>query len=304
MPNGLTEEGTKAAAEQYYAYKQYYPFQMYINWRPRDVGNLLSSDRKFAEFLYQENGDVFMDYSKVSNVGDGVRNNIYDFIDASRQVVLVVDCENSDPFKLCSALQDLDSAYLSKIKKILLFDDVHTSSVWKNLESYLDVPVVRKEIDRVKKEKSLVDISVAVGVCKEHFVNGVDSFILASSDSDYWGLISELQSANFLIMVERDQCGPDLKQALKEAEIYYCYIDDFYSGDGGEMKKGELFKEVSRYIHQMVNLNIYDMMDSVLKTTRVPMDETEKNQFITRYIKPMQLNIDKSGNVLLDFNKK
>ena len=304
MPKGLNEEGTKEAAELYYANKQYYPYQVYINWHPREVGNILSSDRKFTEILYQENGDFFRDYSKVSNVGEGVRNNIYDFIDNSNQVVLVVDCENSDPFKLCSALMDLDIAYRSKIKKVLLFDDAHASSAWKSLESYLKIPVVRKEIERIKKNKSLVDISMAVGVCQEHYVNQVDSFILASSDSDYWGLISALENAHFLVMVERDQCGPDLKQALREAEIYYCYIDDFYSGDGGEMKKGELFKEISHYIHQMVNVNIYEMMEEVLKTTRISMEEAEKSQFTAKYLKPMQLSIKGNGDVLLEINKR
>lgn len=304
MPNGLSEEGTKEAADLYYTNKQYYPYQVYINWQPRDVGNILSSDRKFAEILYQENGDFFRDYSKVTNVGEEVRNNIHDFIDSSDQVVLVVDCENSDPFKLCSALKSLDIVYRNKIKKILLFDDVHTSSAWKSLESYLEIPVIRQEIERIKKNKSLVDISMAVGVCQEHYVNHVDSFILASSDSDYWGLISALEDARFLVMVERDQCGPDLKQALKEAEIFYCYIDDFYSGDGGEMKKGELFKEISCYIRQMVNVNIYNMMEDVLKTTRISMEETEKNQFITKYLKSMHLSIRGNGDVLLEINKK
>ncbi len=32
MPNGLTEGGTKDAADIYYASLSYYPYQMYINW--------------------------------------------------------------------------------------------------------------------------------------------------------------------------------------------------------------------------------------------------------------------------------
>ena len=40
MPNGLTEDGTKDAADIYYASLSYYPYQMYINWVPMDEGNL------------------------------------------------------------------------------------------------------------------------------------------------------------------------------------------------------------------------------------------------------------------------
>ncbi len=51
MPDGLTESGTKAAAGLYYANLSYYPYQMYINWAPADEGNILYSDRKFADLL-------------------------------------------------------------------------------------------------------------------------------------------------------------------------------------------------------------------------------------------------------------
>lgn len=40
MPDGLTENGTKAAASLYYANLSYYPYQMYINWAPADEGNI------------------------------------------------------------------------------------------------------------------------------------------------------------------------------------------------------------------------------------------------------------------------
>lgn len=70
------------------------------------------------------------------------------------------------------------------------------------------------------------------------------------------------------------------------------------------MKKGELFKEISCYIRQMVNVNIYNMMEDVLKTTRISMEETEKSQFIAKYLKPMQLSIKGNGDVLLEINKK
>ena len=38
MPNGFTEDGTKDAADIYYASLSYYPYQMYINWVPMDEG--------------------------------------------------------------------------------------------------------------------------------------------------------------------------------------------------------------------------------------------------------------------------
>lgn len=62
-------------------------------------------------------------YSKVSDAGAFVKNNIYDFVDDSEKTVLVVDCENSDPYKLCATLKSLDYDVMQKISSVILFDD-------------------------------------------------------------------------------------------------------------------------------------------------------------------------------------
>lgn len=45
--------------------------------------------------------------------------------------------------------------------------------------------VEHKMIPRVKADKSLVDISLAVGTTREYFEQGTKAFILVSSDSDF-----------------------------------------------------------------------------------------------------------------------
>ena len=92
---------------------------MYINWVPMDEGNVLYNDKKFATLLYQWHCDAFTEYSKVSDAGAFVKNNIYDFIDDSEKTVLVVDCENSDPYKLCATLKNLDFEVMQKITAII-----------------------------------------------------------------------------------------------------------------------------------------------------------------------------------------
>ena len=128
MPDGLTEEGTKTAADLYYSRLNCYPYQMYINWAPQELGNILYNDKKFVTLLYQWNNDHFTEYSKVSDAGSYIKGSIYEFIGNSEKVVVVVDCENSDPYKLCATLKNLDYQYTQKIASIILFDDVHTSS--------------------------------------------------------------------------------------------------------------------------------------------------------------------------------
>ena len=97
---------------------------------------------------------------KVSDAGAFVKNNIYDFIDDSEKTVLVVDCENSDPYKLCATLKNLDYEVMQKITAIILFDDVHTATAWRILENYTRIPVEHIMIERIKQNKSLVDIKL------------------------------------------------------------------------------------------------------------------------------------------------
>ena len=44
--------------------------------------------------------------------------------------------ENSDPYKLCATLKNLDYEVMQKITAIILFDDVHTATAWRILENY------------------------------------------------------------------------------------------------------------------------------------------------------------------------
>ena len=304
MPNGLTEEGTKLAADLYYSNLSYYPYQVYINWIPADEGNVLYNDKKFATLLYQWHNDYFGEMSKVSDAGTYVKSNIYDYIEDSDKVVVVVDCENSDPYKLVATLKNLNSDYTQKIASIILFDDVHTASAWRILEEFTKIPVEHMMIERVKQSKSLVDIMLTARACQEHYTNNVDSFIIVSSDSDYWGLNQSLPYARFLVMIEREKCGPDMKAALVSSGIFFCYIDDFYSANAEEIKHSALFREMYRYIDNHVQLNVNEMFSEALRATRIDMADAEKKQFFHRYIRSMQMSISDDGDVVIEFKRK
>ncbi|WP_050762001.1 NYN domain-containing protein [Oribacterium sp. oral taxon 078] len=304
MPNGLTEAGTKTAADIYYANLPFYPYQMYINWPPKDEGNILYNDKKFATLLYSWHNDRFMEGSKVSDAGAYIKNSIYDFINENENTVLVVDCENSDPYKFCAALRNLDREIIKKISRIILFDDVHTTDTWSILESYIRIPVEYLLIERIKQDKSLVDIRLTTRVCKEHWQNQVNAFVLVSSDSDYWGLISALPEAEFLVMIEHTKCGPDMKSALEERGIFYCYLDDFYTGNSEDIKRDAILREMKRWADDRFHFNINEMLDSALYQTRINLSEEERRYFTERYLKTMTLNIDEEGELSLGFKSR
>lgn len=304
MENGLKEEGVKAAAELFYSNLSYYPYKVYMNWIPADEGNVFYNDKKFAELLYMWNNDYFGETSKVSDVGDYVKGNIYDYIEESGKVVVVVDCENCDPYNFSAAIKNLNSEYLNKISTILLFDDIHTASAWRILEQFTDIRVEHMMIERIKENKSIVDMTLSVRACKEFYTNSVDSFIVCTSDSDFWALVKTLPEARYLFMVEHEKCSPDFKAGLSDLGVFFCYLDDFYSANAEEIKQTALFNEMRNYIDLNVHLNVNDMLNEALRITRIEMGTSERNQFINRYIKTLQMSISENGDLLLNFKRK
>ena len=305
MPNGTTEAGTRAAADEYYRNLNSYPYQVYMNWASLDRGNILYSDKKFVELLYEENNDIFTDLSKVTDAGNVSKSGIYEFLDNSEKTEIIVDCENSDPYKLYATLKNLDQQkLLGKIAKIILIDDVNTTPAWGILQDFTDIEIQHEVVERLKENKSLVDMTLSALTSIEHYENGVDSFILASSDSDYWALVSAMKSRiKFLFLIESGKVSSVTKNALVNAAITYCYMDDFNTGNSGEVKITAVLNEVRAMLNDYVNFNIYDVLSEAYYNVRAEMTPAEKKQFYDRYIKPMRLTIDKDGEVRVEMGE-
>ena len=299
MPDGLNPNGIKSAAADYYANKRNYPYQVYLNWTGAWDGNILYNDKKFVKMLYEANQDYFTDISKVTDAGNITKSGIYRFLEESNRTAIMVDCENSDPYKLHAALTHLDrEALLNKVAKIMLFDDdVYTIPAWRVLEDFTEIPIERVGIQRLKDHKSLVDPILMMRTVKEYYTNNIDSFILLSSDSDYWALIETLPEARYIVMVESEKVGGAIKQALENSGVMYCYIDDFSTGNSSELKKSVVLSEVRRVLESNIVLNINQVLNDAYHITRVELSNAERKQLYDRYIKPMKLVIGPEGEL-------
>lgn len=288
---------------QYRKNIEYYPFQIYIHWTPADFGSILYTDGKFLSIVYKQHNDTFTDYTKYKDAHSETKNNIYDFIDRSYKIAIAVDCENSDVYKLYSVLKNLNQDELSKIDKIVLYDDYHTTSGWDWLEKFTKIPIEHIEVQRVTDQKSLVDIKMTAGVCTDYYENNITSFILVSSDSDYWGLISTLNKAEFLVMYERSKCGQAIKRALSEHNIYYCSIDDFCSANIEELKRAVLLGCLKKYLPEIIGLNGMELVKKIYEESRINASKKEMENFYDRYIKTLRLKIDNDGIISIEICK-
>lgn len=284
-----------AEYEKFKGNKNLYPFQMYMNWKPADCGNILYNDSKFLNIVYAQHGETFYESYKYHDASEDTKKSISDFIHEANQVVMVVDCENADPYKLYGVLKNLNRDELSCISKIILYDDYHTTIAWDYIKTLISVPVEHIEVDRIMDSKSLVDIKMAVGVTIEHCKKGVDSFVLCSSDSDFWGLISSIPEAKFLVMYEYSKCGEAIKQALTSRNIFHCAMDDFYMANSGQLQKIVLKKVLESYLPNIVGENGWEITRQIYADAFIQATDSDMKSFYDKYIRHIRLKIGADG---------
>lgn len=98
-------------------------------------------------------------------------------------------------------------------------------------------------------------------------------------------------------MLESAKCGPDIKAALENSGIFYCYLDDFYSANVFDMKLNALLREVRQQVDSIVKFNINQILETAYRSARINMSTAEQEQFYRKYIKPMHLVIEDDGEV-------
>lgn len=299
MPNGQKVEGIKAAGAEYNSNRNRYPFQCYINWEGGENGNILHNDEKFVTLLYITHEDCFEDLSLVRDASNNTYNNIYNFIESSSKTLMVVDCENSDPIKLAACLSGLASRDMGKIHKVLLVDSDYTTSGWGLLSRIPNLPIDRIKIPRIVEHKSQVDMALAARTCQEVYKNGVDSVVLVSSDSDYWALIQTLSDIDFMVLAEYGKCGTNMRTAMEEGNIYYCYIDEFCTHASYSIKTAAMTEYIQKVLDEQIQLNVKKLMEDALRETWMTMTPKEKEGFYKRYLQTLKPVIDDSGNIRL-----
>ena len=217
IPEGDTIDGIRGAVRRYTQFKNFYPYQKYINWpfaetpEEKRSKNIFGDDNEFKALI--------------AEIHESKSTHLLDFIGTSEHIVVVVDCENSDAQRLYDSLMPVKS----HIKKIILIDDAHTNLLWEefiNDFTNAGIFVEHDELARLKEQKSLVDLRMVAKTCEEFYKNNVKDFVFASSDSDIWALISSLPDANIFVLAEKAKCGEILIEALTQNNIKKVFMED------------------------------------------------------------------------------
>ena len=318
MPKGGNEKEISKVITDFHESMNSYPYHCYINWpihdpaaysdNPEDngnqtTGNILQNDRRFLVLLYSVNHNTFSEFRFISDISTSTQNDLEAFLSDCQKIVLAVDCENSDPYKLCAVLGGLreaafrsgDKEAISKLQKIILVDDVHTVDAWDILKNYVSVPIEHIQTERVNDHKSLVDVQLTAAVVREHYAGEVDGFLLASSDSDFWGLIKSLPSAKFMVLLEKDKYGQALLDTLELNGIPHCLMDHF-AGNTDSIKTGALNMALSELLRGY-EFDLKGTVDSLYDELRVGFTDKQKQNYYARISKKLGIEIDGEGTL-------
>ena len=295
VPKYTSKNVMKSEFEKFRGNMVLYPYSMYVYWQPFDCKGMLLDDKLFLKSLYSLHNDDFSDKSKYIEVSSVTTKDINNYIQNGNRVVIAVDCENTDVYKLYSFVKSLDKNIASKIEKIILYDDENTVETWKMLSEHIGIPTEYTVVERILEAKSLVDIKMTTGICQSHFKDGIDSFILVSSDSDYWGMISSLPDANFMVVYESSKVSPTTIDTLSKHSILSCSLDDFYSGDVSTLKEDILVKSANKLLGN-IHLNCKELVNEVYTFSHINATTEEKNAFYDKFTKKLKMSIDSEGN--------
>lgn len=297
MPSNI-----KVECEKFQSNQNCYPYKRYFNWsKPYEEGNILSTDVKLLNVIYESNGDLFSDINKVMDASDNVKNNINDFISRGSKIQIFIDGENADPYRFASMIDSLKDYEIDKIDKIIVYyDEVYSCKAWEMLKHFSSgIAVEPVPVERIKDDKSLVDHKLVAGVSKSIYKDDVDSIILVSSDSDFWAVIEDVP-ANYLVVVESDKCGHDFKDVLRKHNIFYCYMDKFIEYENNRFFEFVFKNELKALITASTVLpNANEMVDNALINSRTAISKTEKENLFKKYIKGLKLDVDSDGNLII-----
>ena len=294
MPNNIEEESKKFQSNQ-----STYPFQRYLFWSdPMERGYILASDSDILSVAYHNCGEIFLDYSKVTDASDATKRGISEFIELGNKVQIFVDGENVDPYMFASAITGLADYEIQKINKIVVYyDNRFSTKAWLYLKHFVcEIEVETIGVERISENKSLVDHKLVAGVSKAVYKENADRIILASSDSDFWSVIDSIEDAKFMVMIEQEKSGFDFKSLLRENDVFYCYMDKFKTIDDNRFFKMVFRKELQEVIEEKINLcNAKEIYSEALMRSRAGISDAESESIFDKYVKGIKLVISSDG---------
>ena len=123
----------------------------------------------------------------------------------------------------------------------------------------------------------------------------MESIILASSDSDFWGLIKQLPRARFLVLNEFRKTSGAIIEQLDKYNIMHCYMSDFAQDTVQKFKSDVLYLGLVEKIKHFNETGEFGCLDVDVLLQQLFYDaniigaegqvKKEKDAFFNKYLK-------------------
>jgi hypothetical protein len=128
----------------------------------------------------------------------------------------------------------------------------------------------------------------------------VDSIILASSDSDFWSVIEDVD-ANYLVLLEKTKYGSDFKSLLWNNIIFYCYLDKFMTPENDKFFDTVFKKELEKVIaNSFVLPNADQIFREALTQTRASLSSTARDHLYNTTMNNLNLVLNSNGSFSIE----
>ena len=96
-------------------------------------------------------------------------------------------------------------------------------------------------------------------------------------------------------MVEEGKCGPDIQSTLENDGTYYCFMDDFCTGNIKNFKNAMFVSALKEEVEGIVKIDTKELCDGIIRNLRMDISSTEKSNYYNKYIRRLRLEIDDEG---------
>lgn len=287
MPSGLSHNGAYHGAEAFRRKYRPYRQEVYANFKEGVGSRVLEDDMTFLACIYGiSECEVDVQDSSIES-----KRSLEAFLLASRKAIIIVDCENADPIRLCATINMISEPARRKIAKVLLIDDEHTSPAWEIFSQYVPITTEREVVRRIVSDKSLVDIKLATTCSMEHYKNNIDSFVLSSSDSDYWGMISTMKTAKFLLLLEDRKCSPHMQEAAERANIPIGWVDTVTDRNATALRDATMLQTVNEKL-RILSVDVVGAVEQAIKESLLVLSDEDRDAVIQEYISKLSFAAD------------
>ena len=128
----------------------------------------------------------------------------------------------------------------------------------------------------------------------------MDSIILASSDSDFWSVIEDVD-ANYFVLLEKTKYCSDFKSLLWNNIIFYCYLDKFMTPEKDKFFDTVFKKELEIVIASSFVLpNAEQIFRDALTQTRVSLSSTARDHLYNTTMNNLKLVLNSNGTFSIE----